>query len=432
MATFYWVTGGNGLWSSSSNWSSSTGGSGGYGVPGTSDDVVLDANSPNITLDANVEVKTLTATNYTSVSRIRSFTFASYSLTLNGSGAVLDTNFYTVIIFTTGYNPTIYLTNPTSTATSFKCYSLGWVANAVGDTVSKGINLVIASGNYALTGEGYLGSLDFTGTFSGSLTSFNGIGIYDTFTAGSSMSFSSGGQFFFLGSDAKIRSNGVSVAFYCDLQSYYQGKPKVTLLDALTCLNFTVSDQGIIDMSGKNLTVSAATSMYFYNGGQIIFGSGNPTLTFSGNVNFMNGVFFTGQGTATIAFNGATRTITCSPAATTTIPATINQASSSQLTLSGGAYLNIRNTAYGTVRFTGPIRFVDFSLKGTAGTPLTVQGTASSTAVSKVDPWYVGPNSTDGGGNTNIIFSGNEGSDYLTVSNLSGSYNYGPHFLMTA
>lgn len=52
MATKYFVNGGvNNLWSNTNNWSTSSGGAGGAGIPGTADVATFDGNSPNCTID---------------------------------------------------------------------------------------------------------------------------------------------------------------------------------------------------------------------------------------------------------------------------------------------------------------------------------------------------------------------------------------------
>jgi len=66
MATYYWV-GGSGTWdnSSTTNWSATSGGSGGAGVPTTADDVVFDVNSGsfhNVTIVAPANCKSFLAT----------------------------------------------------------------------------------------------------------------------------------------------------------------------------------------------------------------------------------------------------------------------------------------------------------------------------------------------------------------------------------
>lgn len=432
MATYYWVSGGNGLWSSSSNWSLSSGGTGGAGVPSTSDTAVFDGNSPNVTLNTSPTIGVLNASAFDS----KIFNFVTYSITLTGSGTVLSGNYYMILKCSTGYTPTIYLTNPTNAALRTEWFALGWVNDIIGHEISTAANIVFPSGTYALTLSGLFQDVDFmTNSYSGVVNfgtngATDSCSFYGTFKFSSTMSCAgfTGFGLFANGKNCALLSNGVYVETEVYISEYFQGTPSLTLLDALSTISVKAYD-GPFNMNGKNVTTAGP-----YPGAintianSISFGSGNPTFTTNIPVQFSGNASCSGQGTATFAYTGSGGGLSASNA-NLTIPATINQAGSGTMTISKGAYLNIRNTAYGTVKFTGPVRFVDFSLKGTAGTPLVVQGTVAGTAVSKVDPWYVGPNSTDAGGNTGILFSGNEGSDYLTVSNLSGTYNYGPHFM---
>lgn len=66
MASRYWV-GGTGNWNVSGNWASSSGGSGGAGVPGSSDDAIFDSSSGTGTCTVNVavDIVNLTCTGFT-------------------------------------------------------------------------------------------------------------------------------------------------------------------------------------------------------------------------------------------------------------------------------------------------------------------------------------------------------------------------------
>lgn len=428
MATYYWVSGGNGLWSSSSNWSLSSGGAGGAGVPSTSDTVILDTNSPTITLDTSPTIGVLNASNFNKPYPYGKFNFVTYSLTLTGAGTVLSGHSNVVVECSPGYTPVIYLTNPLNAGLTLDWYAFAWESSVVGTVITTGVSVVFGSGTYSVYLQGNYQDLDFlTNSYSGTVE-LHSTGFYGTVKLSSTMSFTgyTGGDFYASGTNSKFLSNGIYVDARMVVIEYFQGAPSLTILDAMSVLGLLAYD-GSFNMNGKNVTTTTGASFNSVSN-TFYFGSGTPTFTMNRGTNFYGSVNFSGQGTATLAYTGNNGGIYCTVSGVT-IPATINQTSAGQMTVSKGSYLNIRNTGYGTVKFTGPVRFVDFNLRGKLGTPLTVQGTAASTSVFKVDPWYVGPNSTDAGGNTNIIFSGAEGSDYLTVSNLSGTYDYGPHFM---
>ena len=67
MANRYWVSGGNGLWSSTTNWSASSGGASGASVPGTSDIAYLNATSGagTVVIDGAATPQQLICTGFT-------------------------------------------------------------------------------------------------------------------------------------------------------------------------------------------------------------------------------------------------------------------------------------------------------------------------------------------------------------------------------
>lgn len=97
MATKYLVSGGNGDWTNSSNWSLTSGGPGGTGQPNSADDVIIDANSLNTPLRINAAVSTSSVymSNYTGVmtynntlSVAQAFEYSTGMTTINGGGAL--------------------------------------------------------------------------------------------------------------------------------------------------------------------------------------------------------------------------------------------------------------------------------------------------------------------------------------------------------
>jgi hypothetical protein len=92
MATYYWV-GGSGTWdtSSTTNWSATSGGSGGAGVPTTADDVIFDVNSgpggfpaSTVTVSGFVDCKSFSTTNAAPV------VFTGGALQVSGSFQLLS------------------------------------------------------------------------------------------------------------------------------------------------------------------------------------------------------------------------------------------------------------------------------------------------------------------------------------------------------
>lgn len=98
MAEFYWV-GGSGTWngSNTANWASSTGGTGGYGIPGAADNVHIDGNSGGGTVQvgAGRSCYNLDLTGFTGLftaGGTNNLTVYGTSVILTNSGGVFDPN----------------------------------------------------------------------------------------------------------------------------------------------------------------------------------------------------------------------------------------------------------------------------------------------------------------------------------------------------
>jgi hypothetical protein len=65
--------------------------------------------------------------------------------------------------------------------------------------------------------------------------------------------------------------------------------------------------------------------------------------------------------------------------------------------------------------------FTAFNLTGQATRVCTLGSTSAAQAtLQKSTTWYMGANSTNGGNNTNLVFSAGDGIDYLSVSYING------------
>lgn len=85
MAARYWVAGGNGIWSSTTNWSATSGGSAGASVPGPTDVVAFPSgNGGTATLDSNVTVSYIEFDNGTL--NLNGFTLTTGDFVLYGPG----------------------------------------------------------------------------------------------------------------------------------------------------------------------------------------------------------------------------------------------------------------------------------------------------------------------------------------------------------
>ena len=82
MANRYFISGGiNNNWNTSGNWSASSGGAGGAGVPTTGDAVFLDINSPACTLDVNAVGASISTVGYA-----YTLSLVTFNLTIEGNG----------------------------------------------------------------------------------------------------------------------------------------------------------------------------------------------------------------------------------------------------------------------------------------------------------------------------------------------------------
>lgn len=149
MVNKYWVTGGTGNWSSTTNWSLSSGGASGAPIPLATDPVIFDANSGTGT----ATVDTTTATCY-------SFTGTNF----NGTLAITASQKLTVRQnFTLGAGMTLSGTPATSQldlgysstagAWNFAGLSLPWSVTKIGTGAITLLSNVVIQGKYGMTGN---------------------------------------------------------------------------------------------------------------------------------------------------------------------------------------------------------------------------------------------------------------------------------------
>ena len=135
MAARFWVAGGNGLWSSTTNWAATSGGASGASVPGSADTATFDvvSGTGTATVDSNITIQTLSIGSFTGT-----LAFGTNSISLNGTGTV----------YSSGANPTITGTpviNITSTGSTAITVTTGNIAAA------NAISFNFTGGTYALT-----------------------------------------------------------------------------------------------------------------------------------------------------------------------------------------------------------------------------------------------------------------------------------------
>ena len=192
MTTKYWV-GGDGNWSSVTNWRTTSGGAIVTTPPGSLDGAVLDANSGTsiVTVDSNITIQTLTCTGFTGT-----LAFGTNTISLNSTATV----FIGATTMSVSGTPLIILNNATTTA------SRTINATAVTEANSISFNITAGSGTASITvtGSGAIRDLNFTGfTGSHNATSYT---MYGSLTLGTGMTVSAGSTTTFAGAIAGTRT----------------------------------------------------------------------------------------------------------------------------------------------------------------------------------------------------------------------------------
>ena len=270
MAARFWVSGGTGNWSSTTNWSASSGGASGASVPGSADTAAFNASSGagTATVDSSVTIQILTMTGFTGT-----LAFGTNTITLNSSGTV-----YTgATTFTVTGTPLIIVNNPTATATT---------VNPTATTEANSISFNIISGSYALnlSSGAAIRDLDTTG-FSGSLASAGGtygLTVYGSMSLSNTTTFSgtpsgTNGYAFSATSGIKtITTNGVTIPSYTNFVGVggtwkLIGNATFTSTTAINLIN------GTLDLNNNTMTCAKFQSSNA-NTRSILFGAtGNIT-----------------------------------------------------------------------------------------------------------------------------------------------------------
>lgn len=332
MPNRFWV--GTGTWdnSSTTNWSTTSGGAGGASVPGAADVALFDANSGACTLGATVGPGAVNQTGYTNT-----LTGTGFTINLTGTGTV-----WTGATTCTNTDVSCDLTTNTATARTVS-------AAAVTETNAANFTISAGTGQVAVTGS--IRSLVITSGFSGSLsnsarTIFGDLTVASgaTLTGGASATTFSGNT-----GTRVIRTNGVTLDFPLTFGVTTTGTGAWQLFDNLTvgstrAVTFTV---GTLDLNGKVLSC-----------GQFLASNTNTrTLTANGGSITLTG---TVGGTIWSTFSTTGLTVTTSftvtvdantSLASTVSPGTLSESQSLSFNFISGSYaLTFLGSAGGTVR----------------------------------------------------------------------------------
>jgi len=418
MATYFWV-GGSGTWdnSNSANWSLTTGGAGGAGVPNGTDTVNFDANSGTgtcttsataaasivtqnsatlaLVLGANLTISgrfTLTQGSvdlagftmsslelHSNNTNVRSIAFGSGKIVVTGTGL----NFYATTLTNlvlTG-TPVVDLTYAGASAMTVR-----W-GNSGGATTANVPTVNFTAGTYALSLAAFTLDLNFSG-YAGAMTSAS-VGVYGSLTLGSAMTVAASTVALTMQAvvtGKTITSNSVLLDCPLVFNGIGGGWSLVDDLAIGTSRALTLTN-GSFDANGKNVSIGSFT-----------LGAGTKTLTLgSGTWSVV------GSGTAWNA-NTNVANLTVSPSA-----GVISMTSASAKTFAGGAkawptlrqggagaltiqqsnsFANITNSVQpATVTLTsGTTQTVAaFGVSGTAGNLITLNSSTAGTRATLSD-----------------------------------------------
>lgn len=383
MAARFFVNGGvDNNWNSTSNWSTTSGGSGGSAVPTSSDDVTLDTNSPNCVINVAAVAKSITCTNFahtltfnntltlspaTSTTPLilgASMTFAgSSALIINGpSGGSLSLTsngktFGVPLQLNSVSNAITYTLNDNWTTSSDVSCQAGTTLNITvnGNTLTVGGSLTFPNGAAHLGGTttfvmGGTGTISGTGTLQVNLTINTASTI--TFSGKVQYGVSSGVTLTYTAGTVVTSGSTLSLVNVCTLNTNGITWDNVSFLLVTNTATLT-SD---LHLTGT-LSLGTATNSETING-QSIFAGGDVIV----NTNNVGGI----NGTTTLVLNG-TGTVTSGSTGPLRLNTTINTS--------------------GTVTFSGTFYFLSSTLTYIAGTlnasgcTLNIPGITSSKVV---------------------------------------------------
>lgn len=371
MATYYWV-GGSGNWdaTSTTNWASSSGGSGGAGVPTSADNVIFDANS-----NTGTNAFTVTVTGTSSAPAVCN------DFSTGGAGGALD-----------------------------GAMTLSMGATAVLDCYGS---MTLPATNLTASGTGS-STINFKATTTGKTLTTNGVTLTTIFVV-----FDGVGGEWTLGSALTISNTGV--AFING--SFLTGNYNITATGIQKQLAGTIT----VSLGSSSLTLSGSTTVNFSIPTGLTLNAGTSTITCSaasptfngGGLTFYNVTFSSAaNGTTVISgantFNNLTQT---SRSATGQRFVTLlnNQTVSGTLTLGAAntavRRIFIRSDILGTQR--------TITLNGTLATLADVDFRDINAAGSVATPW-TGTRLGDCLGNSNITLTAAK----TVYWNLAGTQNW--------
>ena len=286
MADRYWVTGGTGNWSSTTNWSLTDGGASGASVPGVADRVLFlnpGSGSGTAVLDVNASIESFFNSAWTGT-----LAFGTNTITLNGNGNIFGSSSTPNVTGT----PLIIVNYSGTNATS--------ISPGTGITAANSISFRFTAGTYDLTiNTGSVRNLDFTdGTnptgYAGALQD-TAITIFGDLKLSTGMTVSSGIRditFAATSGTKTINTAGVTIDRPLTFNGVGGTFQLASALTSGSTRTLTLTN-GTLDLNGYTLTVGLFNSS---NGNTrtLAFGTGNIVL-----IRLLSGSSFINCATAT-------------------------------------------------------------------------------------------------------------------------------------
>lgn len=343
MAARFWVTGGDGNWNSTTNWSDTSGGASGFSVPGSADTARYDANSGAgvATLDISPDIQTLNCSGFTGT-----LAFGTNTISLNSTGTV----FTGATTMTVTGTPQIICTNSSATARTI-------TPTAVTEANSISFRVTAGTGTFTISSTTSIRNIDFTDGvnptgYAGALTLGSAIFVYGSFKASTGLTSGASANVLTFAATSGVKTiETAGITF--DRPFTFNGVGGTwQLQSALTsgAGRTTVLTNGVLNLNGFTLTTGIFSSSNS-NARTIAFGAGNITIT--GNNTTVLGIAdptnltVTGTPTVNATYSGAvgTRTFLVGSGAL--------QAQSVSMSISAGTDSVLVAGAYRSLNFTG-------------------------------------------------------------------------------
>lgn len=379
---------------------------------------VIDSPSGTLTLQGNISCGATTLT--TGTLNIQSNTFTVTTFSSSGSSTREIQFGASGLLYCGGTGTSFNATTATNLTTSGSqnvFIGQGSTVSPGSPTEANALNFTISGGTYVIS-TGSVKNLTFpVGSASSSTGSWT---IYGNLSLASTVGWTALGAITFAASSGAktIDTGGIALDTPVTIGPAAGTTATWTLQNTLSSGTKTLTLQsGTLDTANFAISANAFSSTSGLTR-SIVGGTSNWTVAGSWTVSGLN---FSYSGTGTISMTSAgSKTFA---GGGYSYP-TLNNGGAGALTISGSnTFADLTNTVQPTTfTFTSgtTTTFGNFSIAGTAGNLVTVGSTSAAQSIlQKPSAWNVGLNSTDGGNNSGLSFSGSA-VNYLSISYIRG------------